>query len=142
MVHRVRVHIVETVEYTSPVDRTVKHIDRTLRLLLYELKGKTELKMPDGDEDAANNKPSTSLSSVTGLHFPSLHKTLSGKSQKKPREKLTGNLLHYLTPSSNSTENYENIEDASTTIDCTLPFVAQLSEVRHRSKLYRNWFEL
>lgn len=35
-VHRVRVHVFETIEYVCPVDPSVKFHDRTLKLLLYE----------------------------------------------------------------------------------------------------------
>lgn len=144
MVHRVRVHVHETVEYKHSVDSEVNYTDRSLKILLFEKKASTTVTKgtitstrADGstvttthDEDTSNRK----------LHFPSLKNTLGHDSGKKARERFTGNLLQFgrLEPASqpqsephsgpsrnaSAGDNSVDTDAAVTTLDCTLPFIS------------------
>lgn len=132
MVHRVRVHVIESVEYRYSTDTSIYFTDRSLKILLFEKKAQTERVVDD--DNGANNNGNNSSSSGGGLHLPLKghgkhhdNNNSNSNQKKKHREKLTGNLLHYLDPSDISNENSSRaIEDAAaTTIDCTLPFLSE-----------------
>ncbi|KAA8915247.1 hypothetical protein TRICI_002604 [Trichomonascus ciferrii] len=120
MVHRVRVHVVETVEYRYSTDTSISFTDRSLKILLFEKKAQTEKIEPDKGSSSSSGHGG-------GLHLlkPLRHE----QPKKRQREKLTGNLLHYLNASNierSGASTSESIEDAAaTTIDCTLPFLSE-----------------
>ncbi|CAN6633137.1 hypothetical protein TRVA0_014S00364 [Trichomonascus vanleenenianus] len=123
MVHRVRVHVVETIQYTYSHEPNLSYTDRSLKILLYEKKAPPA--NPDPSASTGNNASASASSGHGLLHLPLLDHVKSNdetKPKKKGREKLTGNLLTY---SGSYLGSREDQQAAATTLDCTLPLISE-----------------
>lgn len=134
-VHRIRISVVETVNYICAKSNVLQHTDPVRRVVLFQKKAKP----------SKNN--TKNASSIPGKSDGSSNDSASDKGKKKNDTTPPGDLLSYMKPSNNQkkrhdrnnnnndnsivtidnepNELYEDLISTTTNIECSIPFVSR-----------------